>query len=197
MSSITHPLPPLPLDDRRGSVGMLMFILTEASLFVMLFFSYFYLGRNHPLWPPDPPPALTLPLSMLAVLLTSSVVLHLGERGLQRGARGLARPAVAVTILLGLAFLALQALEYANKSQMLLPTTNAYGSIFYAITGVHGLHVVVGLLMLGYVLVLPALEPTARPPHQPLRVVSMYWHFVDLVWVCIVALVYVLPHIDR
>lgn len=197
MTTLTHPLPPLPLDDRRGTVGMLMFIVTEASLFVMLFFSYFYLGRNQPLWPPDPPPSLRLPLVMLAVLVTSSVVLHLGERALERGARTLARPALALTMLLGLMFLGLQTLEYVKKSEMLLPTTSAYGSIVYAITGFHALHVVVGVLLLGFVLLLPALEPTPRPPHRPLRAVSMYWHFVDAVWLCIVAIIYVLPHFQR
>ena len=197
MTTLTHPLPPLPLDDRRGTVGMLMFIVTEASLFVMLFFSYFYLGRNQPLWPPDPPPSLRLPLVMLAVLVTSSVVLHLGERALERGARTLARPALALTMLLGLMFLGLQTLEYVKKSEMLLPTTSAYGSIVYAITGFHALHVVVGVLLLGFVLLLPALEPTPRPPHRPLWAVSMYWHFVDAVWLCIVAIIYVLPHFQR
>lgn len=197
MSVTVNPLPPVGVDDRRGTVGMWLFILTEGSLFLMLFFAYFYLGRQEPLWPPDPPPSLRVPLPMLAVLLASSVVLHWGEKGLHGGHRGRAKPAVAITLVLGLMFLGLQGIEYGIKLQHLTPTTGAYGSIFYALTGLHAVHVVLGVCMLGYVLVLPSIEPVEKPPHRPLHNVSIYWHFVDAVWVCIVALVYVLPHITR
>jgi heme/copper-type cytochrome/quinol oxidase subunit 3 len=196
MSTAATPLPSLAIDDRRGTIGMSWFILTEASLFVMLFFSYFYLGRQESLWPPDPPPKLLLPLPMLAILLTSSIVLHWGEKGLTRGHPGRARPATGVTIMLGLAFLALQTIEYRDKLKHLTPTTNAYGSIFYTITSLHAAHVVLGLCMLLYVLLLPELEPD-KPPHRPLHNASLYWHFVDAVWVLIVAFVYVLPHVTR
>jgi len=196
MTTVVSPLPPLAVDDRRGTIGMWFFILTEASLFLMLFFSYFYLGRQEILWPPDPPPKLWLPLPMLAILLTSSIILHWGEKGLKQGRRGRAKPAIAVTMLLGIAFLVLQGIEYADKLQHLTPTTSSYGSIFYAMTSLHGAHVVLGLFMLLYVLLLPELEPD-RPPHRPLHNASLYWHFVDAVWVFIVALVYVLPHFTR
>ena len=192
-----HPLPPLAVDHERGTIGMSMFILTEALLFVMLFFAYFYLGRLEPLWPPDPPPPLLLPLVMLAVLLSSSVILHWGEKRLHAGQPGAARAAVLVTMALGLVFLAIQAKEYANKLNHLKPTTNAYGSIFYAITGIHGLHVCLGLCMLLYVLLLPRIDAAEKPPHRPLYNVSLYWHFIDVVWVLIVAQLYVLPHFTR
>jgi heme/copper-type cytochrome/quinol oxidase subunit 3 len=197
MTTAVHPLPPLAIDDRRGTAGMYLFILTEASLFVMLFFAYYYLGHQAPLWPPDAPPALAMPLTMLAVLLASSIVLHWGETQHRAGRRRAAKPAVAVTIVLGIAFLAIQAREYSEKLTTLRPSTNAYGSIFYAITGIHALHVLLGLCMLAYVLLLPELEPRQRPPHRPLHNVSLYWHFVDAVWVLIVAQIYLLPHVTR
>jgi heme/copper-type cytochrome/quinol oxidase subunit 3 len=196
VSTAVQPLPPLIVDDRRGTFGMSLFILTESSLFVMLFFAYFYLGSREPLWPPEPAPPLFYPLVMLAVLLTSSFVLHAGERALKKGRHGVATGAVLLTILLGAGFLVIQAQEYAEKLTHLKPSTNAYGSIFYAMTGIHGLHVALGLLMLIYVLLLPELE-SQRPPHRPLHNAALYWHFVDVVWVLLVSVLYVLPHVTR
>ena len=196
MTTAVHPLPALPLDDRRGTMGMWMFILTEASLFVMLFFAYGYLGRDERVWPLEQP-KLLLPFLMLAVLLTSSVILHWGEREHARGRQGRAKPAVGITVLLGVVFLGIQAIEYADKLRKFTPTSHTYGSIFYTITGFHAAHVMLGLCMLVYVLLLPALEPTDRPPHRPLHNASLYWHFVDAVWIVIVATLYVAPHLQR
>jgi len=183
------------IDDRRGSWAMVMFILTEASLFTMLFFSYYYLGHfsRNP-WPPEPP-QFKLALIMLVVLLASSVVLHAGERAEKAGKTGTARAAVALTILMGIAFLGLQVVEYRNHLKHLRPTTDAYGSIFYTITSFHAAHLVLGLLMLGYVLVLPEIGPGEKPPHRSLHNASLYWHFVDGVWLLIVALLYVAPNL--
>jgi heme/copper-type cytochrome/quinol oxidase subunit 3 len=185
------------IDDRRGTWAMAMFIATEASLFVMMFFTYYYLGHvSRGPWPPEPP-EIRLALIMLVVLVTSSIVLRAGEHAETRGRRGRARALVGVTVLMGIGFLVLQTIEYRNHLRTLLPTANAYGSIFYTITSLHGAHVVLGLLMLVYVLVLPDIGPGTKPPHRPLHNVSLYWHFVDFVWVLIVALLYVLPNIHR
>src|SRR4051794_15644460 len=124
----------------RGSWAMMMFIATEAMLFVCLFFSYYYLGQGLPKWPPEPP-EYRLALVMLGILLTSSVVLHLGERAERRGGSSAARGWLGLTILLGLVFVGVQAIEYRDHLRKLQPTTDAYGSIFYTITGFHGLHV--------------------------------------------------------
>lgn len=194
MSTATLATPPLAPDDRRGSMGMLLFILTEAFLFLMLFFSYYYLGADEPRWPAPEPPALRFALPMLALLLASSIVLQWGGKRLSSGAFLAARVAVSLTIVLGLAFLVLQYFEYGERLRTLTPRTNAYGSIFYTLTGVHAAHVVLGLFMLGYVLPL-RFEPAERPPHRPLGNVALYWHFVDLVWVVIVALLYVAPNL--
>ncbi len=180
----------------RGTWAMLMFIATEATLFVCLFFSYYYLGHDKPVWPPEPP-KLTLALVMLGVLLTSSVVLHRGERAERRGRSGAARAAIGLTLLLGIAFLGIQVLEYREHLQTLQPTSDAYGSIFYTITSFHAAHLILGLLMLGYVLALPEIGPNLKPPHRGLHNASLYWHFVDLVWLFIVGLLYVVPNLKR
>jgi cytochrome c oxidase subunit 3 len=195
--SSTLAIPHDVVDDRRGTWGMLLFILTEAALFLMLFFSYYYLGHiSRGPWPPEPP-KLTLAVIMLGVLLTSSVVLRWGERRETEGRTYSARLAIAATVLLGLGFITLQALEYRNHLRTLKPTTDAYGSIFYTITSFHGAHLLLGLLMLTYVLVLPFIGPGEKPPHRSLHNASLYWHFVDFVWLVIVALLYVAPNIRR
>jgi heme/copper-type cytochrome/quinol oxidase subunit 3 len=168
-----------------------LLILNEGLLFVSLFFAYFYLGAGHPPWPPSPPKIL-LALVMLALLLASSATLWAAERRLHRGRRGQARALLLLTLALGVVFVVVQVLEYRNHLRELTPRTNAYGSVFYALTTFHGLHVVVGLLMLAFVAALPDLEPR-RSPHQPLRNAALYWHFVDGVWVVIVGLLYLLP----
>jgi len=189
--------PPLPLDDRRGTFGMLLFILTEALLFLCLFFAYFYLSRSHPRWPMEPPPKLMLASIMLGVLVVSSGVLYWGEEAIKKRRPQTARLAVGATIVLGIVFMVLQVFEYRDHLKTLKPTTNAYGSIFYTITSFHAAHLVIGLCMLVYVLFLPALEPMDRPPHRPLHNAALYWHFVDLIWVIVVAVLYVTPHLVR
>jgi heme/copper-type cytochrome/quinol oxidase subunit 3 len=183
------------IDDRLGTRGMLLFIATEAMLFVLLFFSYYYLAHGNWVWSQEKPPKLLFAIPLLLILLTSSGVLHWGETQVRQHAYGRGRIALAVTIALGLVFLVLQGFEYRDHLKTLTPATDAYGSIFYAITTTHALHVVVGLCMLSYVLLLPQLEPTDRPPHRPLHNATLYWHFVDVVWVVVVSVLYILPNL--
>lgn len=184
------------LDDRRGTWGMYWFIATEAMLFALLFLTYFYLRHAQTQWPTGPAPALKLSLPMTAILLSSSFVLHRAETLLHKDDRRGARAWVLGTILMGIVFIGLQVLEYRNHLKIEKPTDDAYTSIFYTITSIHGVHVVLGLLMLGYVLLLPVaqLEPAERPPHRSLHNASLYWHFVDLVWLFIISVLYIAPH---
>lgn len=181
-------------EEDRGSAAMGWFIATEALLFVSLFFAYFFLGSQNPHWPMDAPPRVRPAVIMLVVLLASSGVLEIARHLARLHRVALARVCVLVTILLGAGFLTMQTLEYRERSKELLPTTDAYGSLFYVITGVHGLHVLLGLLMLLFVACLPHPGPGAmRPPHRPMHVATMYWHFVDAAWIVIVCLLYLLP----
>ncbi|MGB7495005.1 MAG: cytochrome c oxidase subunit 3 [Candidatus Acidiferrum sp.] len=185
----------LAIDDQRGTVGMMLFIATEAFLFVLLFFSYFYLSRGNWRWTQETPPKLPLAFVLLGILLASSGVVFWGEKQLKIGNEGRAKLALLGTILLGLVFIGVQVLEYIDHLKELSPRTDAYGSIFYTIVSFHAAHVIVGLLILIYVALLPQLEPAQRPPHRPYHNGAMYWHFVDLVWIWVVALLYVLPNI--
>ena len=163
----SHPPLVTTLDDRRGTAGMWLFILTEAALFILLFFSYFYLAQGGWRWPLEEAPKLRLALPMLVVLWISSGVLHWGEKQVRAQRYSRARAGLAGTIVLGLVFLAMQAFEYMDHLKSLTPRTDVYGSIFYTITSFHAAHLILGLLMLIYALFLPAYEPVDRPPHRP------------------------------
>jgi heme/copper-type cytochrome/quinol oxidase subunit 3 len=191
-----HAGPPVPyVDDRRGTLGMLLFIATEAMLFIMLFFAYYFLEKGNQRWAVEEPPKLHYSLPMLAVLLTSSAILYWGEQQVKKERYIAARNALLGTISLGFVFLLLTYFEYSEHLLHLTPTSNAYGSIFYTITSLHGLHVCLGLLMLIWVLLVPEWEPMQYSPYRPYHNVAMYWHFVDIVWVFIIAILYVGPNI--
>lgn len=185
---------PVRLETERGTYAMMLTILTEAFLFIALFATYFLLGSNKDRWKIEELPTLHYALPMLAVLLFSSVVLHWGERQVKKERYTAGRIALAFTILIGLGFLTLSAFEYREHWQHLTPDTDSYGSIFYTITSLHAAHVIVGLLFLTYVLTLPRYAPAAESPCRPFHVAAMYWHFVDVVWIFVVGILYVGPH---
>jgi cytochrome c oxidase subunit 3/cytochrome c oxidase subunit I+III len=188
-------LNPPRYDESRGSHTMSWLIVTEAMLFVSMFFAYFMLGSMNAHWPMDPPPKLKLALWMLAVLLVSSGVLEIARHLRKRGHGALSRVATVVAALMGVGFLVIQSAEYKERLKVVTPTTDAYGSIFYTITSIHGLHVLFGVLALLFVACLPHPGPgAARPPHRALHAATLYWHFVDGVWLVIVGLLYLLPH---
>lgn len=192
-----HEAPPLVrrIDDRRGTWGISLFILTETMLFVMLFFAYFFLEKGNSRWTVDNPPRLHYALPMLAILLISSGVLHWGEAQVKKRRFRAGRAALGTTILLGLLFLRLTYLDDVEHLKGLTPRTDAYGSIFYTIVSLHGLHVVVGLLMLFWVFFLPRWEPAEYSPHRPYHNAALYWHFVDVVWIFVVAILFVAPNV--
>ena len=149
-------------DDRRGTAGMRLLIVSEAALFAMLFFSYFYITRTDWQRFVEQPPGLRFALPMLAAVLIGSAVLYLGEKQIKRRNYGRGRILLLMTILMGMVFLALQFFEHRERLKTLSPQTNAYGSIFYTITGFHTAHLIFGLMMLAYALILPRLEPFER-----------------------------------
>jgi heme/copper-type cytochrome/quinol oxidase subunit 3 len=185
----------LPLETERGSYAILLTILTEAFLFIVLFASYFMLGNNKDRWRIDRPPQLSLALIMLGVLLVSSLVIYWGEKQLQQGRYKNARVALGITVLIGLVFMVLQGFEYHDHWKHLTPFTDSYGSIFYTITSFHAAHLIVGILMLIYILFLRRYEPVDRAPYRPYHVGALYWHFVDIVWIFVVAILYLGPRL--
>ncbi|RZU75320.1 cytochrome c oxidase subunit 3 [Micromonospora kangleipakensis] len=189
----------LPVGRSAGWWGMVMFVATEATLFACLLGSYFYLRFQYgPQWPPDGigAPELLKPLVMTAVLVPSSLPVIWAEHGIRHGQRWRLRSGLAATMLLGMTFLALQATEYAEKLKHFTMTTDAYGSLFYLITGFHGLHVLVGLTMIGWLLAASLRGGSfGSHRHERVRNVAIYWHFVDLVWVAILFTIYLSPRL--
>ena len=175
--------------------GMALLCATEGTLFACLIASYFYLAVGSRQWPPPgiEAPKLLLPGLMTGCLVLSSAVLYWAERGIRQGQRGRLTAGLAGSIMLGVAFLVLQAREYADKLKHFRPQEHAYASLFYTITGFHGAHVAAGVLLLGYTLLRAARGHFTARDHVGMSVTSLYWHFVDVVWLVILTSLYLSP----
>ena len=193
-----HLLPPVWKPSQEvGWWAMALVCMSEAALFAYFLAGYFYLGAANPAWPPagTEKPKLEIPLIMTTLLVSSSIVLIVAEKQREHGKRAIYRAGSALTMLLGIGFLALQATEYREKLRSMGPTEHAYASLFYTITGAHGAHVAFGLLLLLYTLLRDA---TGRvDPERPIvvKVSSLYWHFVDAVWLVILVSLYLSPRL--
>jgi heme/copper-type cytochrome/quinol oxidase subunit 3 len=192
-TAVAHRLPVgRPGRGATGWWGMVLLIATEASLFTYLLFSYFYLGSMaRGAWPPSGPPELRLALPNTAILLLSSAAMWWAESGVRRGEQGRLRLGLLATLALGIVFLGIQAVEYGHKH--FTPATDAYGSLFFTITGFHGAHVAVGLLMIAVVAVRAWLGHFSERRHLAVTNVSWYWHFVDAVWLAVFTSLYLSP----
>lgn len=188
----------LPVGRSTGWWGMVLVVVTEGILFASLLGSYFYLRFQYgPQWPAGgiELPKLPRPLIMTALLLPSSLPVMWAERGIRRGQQWRLRVGVATTMLLGAAFLSLLLMEYADTLKMFTLTTNVYGSLFYAITGFHGLHVTVGLLLLSWLFAAALRGSFGARRHDRVRIVAIYWHFVGVVWIFILFTIYLSPRL--
>jgi heme/copper-type cytochrome/quinol oxidase subunit 3 len=155
--------------------------------------AYFFLRfQASARWPPEgiEAPTLVLPSIMTVVLLSSSIPMHIADAGIRRGSRVRLRVGLLASFLLGATFLGLQVFEYVEKLREFTPQTNAYGSLFFMITGAHGTHVAGGLLLNLWVQVQAARGFYGRDRHQTVRNVALYWHFVDAVWIAIFSSLY-------
>ena len=177
--------------------GMLLLITTEATLFALFLVSYFYLRfESIGPWPPNgSDPKLLVPTVMTALLMASSVPAYLADTSIRRGDVDRLRFYLASTLVLGAAFLALQAYEYHDKLRSLRPQEDAYGSLFYTITGLHGSHVIVGLLILAWTQFFAWRGAYASENHVAVQVSALYWHFVHVVWLFVFFSLYLSPRL--
>ncbi len=192
--------PPLPVGSKgrlsSGWWGMLTVIATEAALFAYLLFSYFYIASQaHGMWPPDGLPKLRIAVPGTLVLIAGSVTMWWGERGIRAGNRKQLLWGLAVTIILGIVFLGLQAIEWGNKPYWL--ASNVYASLYFTVTGFHMAHVVVGLLLLAALFLWTALDYFGARRHSAVSIGVIYWHFVTIVWVAVFTTFYVTPYLAR
>lgn len=182
-----------------GWWGMAWLIATEAMLFAALLASYLYIRfKAGPEWPPPPihKPTLVLPGIMSAILWASSIPVHIADRGIRRGDQKRLRFGLLAALLLGGLFLGLQVgVEFPEKFKEFSAQDHAYGSLFYTIVGMHGIHVL-GALMIGvWTLVRAWRGSFTAERHVTVQNFAMYWHFVDVVWLFVVLTIYVSPHL--
>jgi cytochrome c oxidase subunit 3 len=171
-------------------VGVVVWLASELMFFSGLFAAYFTLRSVNDEWPPEGV-ELEAVLTGLAtlVLVASSGAMHMAIMASRRDDRRGAIRWLGVTAAMGVVFLANQAFEYANATFQV--DDHAYGSIFYTMTGIHGLHVLGGLVFMGATAIAIAGRSKA-PTHQTVEVCGYYWHFVDVVWIAMFATIYLL-----
>ncbi len=189
------PAPPRSKGREIGWWGMMVVIVTEAMIFAGLLASYFFLQAASKQWPPPgiEAPELERISIFTVVLLGSSVPIFWAEAAIKKGRRNAMRVGLLISFLMGAVFLANQGLEYQK-----LPFAwgdNSYTSVFYTITGLHGLHVLIGLLINLIVQLKAAKGRISAEHHLTVSVFGMYWHFVDVVWIFVFSSLYVSPHL--
>jgi cytochrome c oxidase subunit III len=172
--------------------GMVLFIATEATLFVYLIASYFYVGGSATSWPPIIPEIRMTAINTVLLLLSSGSAI-IADRSVRHGRIGALQAWLVVTIVLGAVFLAIQMHEYTTLE--FHAQTDAYGSFFYLITGLHGAHVAAGIMMLVYVLVRAFAGHFDAVRNDAVRNAILYWHFVDVVWLVVFTSLYLLPRL--
>ena len=179
-----------PLISGVASTGMPIFIVSEIFIFLSFFATYWMVRLGTYAWPPahTPDMPIGLPLLMTALLVSSSVTIHIGEEKLEHGDLAGFRKWLMLTILLGLAFVGCTSFEYTHLIEHgFLPSTNAFSMIFFSITGFHASHVIIGLCIFLSILI-PAFG--GRTNKTFVLCGSIYWHFVDVVWFFVVSQIY-------
>jgi cytochrome c oxidase subunit 3 len=179
----------------RQTLGILLFIVSEVMLFGSFFAAYFFIRvvANVGPWPPD---GLELPKTVALVntfiLVSSSFTVHWALESVRRENRRGLILGLAATFMLGATFLFIQINEYAHIG--FAPYTNAFGSVFYGLTGLHGAHVTVGLILLSFANIRAWRGHFSKEPkkHLGVEVPGIYWHFVDVMWIIVFTTVYIL-----
>ena len=184
--------PVTPQLPERGRVAMFVLIAAEAAIFTIFVVAYiFYIGKS--LTGPTPQNVLAAPIFYSICLLSSSVTIHLAVNALRAGNVSVFSRWWFSTIALGIIFLYGTATEWHRLiyKDGLTISTNLFGTTYYSLVGLHGFHVVVGLLCLTLVLGF-ALTGRVKQEHAyRVDVLSLYWHFVDAVWVVVFTVVYI------
>ena len=178
-----------------GFWGMVILIATEATVFGGLLSAYFFVRATSPTWPQGGirPPELSRITVFTVVLLASSLPLFWGERAIRRGRVGQLRAALLASFVMGLAFVANQAFEFGGLG--FSASDNAYASLFIVITGLHGLHLIIGLIMSIVVQIKASIGWFDADHHLTVTVFGLYWHFVDVVWIVVFSSLYLSAHV--
>ena len=196
MNAIASPLPETPTAWKlpyRGKVGMACLIAAESAIFTIFVVAYlFYAGKS--LTGPTPREVLETPIFYTICLLSSSLTIHFASKFLERGKRGGFLGLWFLTIILGCLFLYGTGQEWHRLIYELGLTisTNVFGTTYYSLVGLHAFHVTAGLILLSIVLFFGLADRVGPEQSARVEVLSLYWHFVDGVWVVVFTVVYVL-----
>jgi cytochrome c oxidase subunit 3 len=178
-------------------LGMLLFLTSEVMFFAGLFAAYFSTRAQNRPWPPAEFDGILNPLSVILVatviLIASSFTCQFAVWSIQRGdRRGYIRN-ISVTFVLGILFLLLQAYDYSLLfGEGMTMGSGPFGTTYFTLTGFHGAHVFGGVLMLGVILYRGMLGQFSARHHDAVEAVSLYWHFVDVVWILLFSVLYLL-----
>jgi cytochrome c oxidase subunit 3 len=173
-------------------LGMMLFIISEIMVFGGFFTAYFFIrvAQGNP-WPA---PGTNLPVEVAgmntAILVSSSFTLHWAEQCIKKDNRFGFKAGMLLTFLLGCSFLFIQINEYANIG--FAPQDGAQQTVFFSLTGLHGAHVFIGLLLLLFVTVRAFRGHFSAEEHRGVEVPGIYWHFVDVMWLVVYFTVYIL-----
>jgi cytochrome c oxidase subunit 3/cytochrome o ubiquinol oxidase subunit 3 len=176
----------------KGHVAMVALIIAEATIFTIFVVAYlFYVGKS--LSGPQPRDVLRVPVFYTACLLSSSITIHAATSALRRANVFAFGSWWLATIVLGAIFLAGTVLEWWRLifRDGLTISTNLFGTTYYSLVGLHGSHVVIGLILLGIVMALCLGKRIGREHAEHIDVLALYWHFVDAVWVVVFTVVYI------
>ena len=190
-----HP-PVANVSSRIGAplLGMFLFIASEIMLFGSFFTAYFFVRVVSPTghdWGAfhDRLPIFVAGLNS-AILLTSSATMHWALQSIKRGNRAGLQAGLAMTFLMGATFLGTQIAEYSRIG--FAPRDNAFSTIFFCLTGLHGAHVFVGLTLLGFATVRAFRGHFSAEHHHGVEIPGIYWHFVDVMWIVVYTTIYIL-----
>jgi cytochrome c oxidase subunit 3 len=177
----------------RGRVGMLALIAAEAAIFTIFVVAYiFYIGKSPS--GPAPKDVLELPIFATVCLLSSSLTIHLAVAALRKAKIGAFGAWWFATIALGAIFLIETGLEWHHLifEKGLTVSTNLFGTTYYSLVGLHAFHVTAGLTILALGMIFTLLGKVKQEHSERTEVFSLYWHFVDAVWVVVFTVVYVI-----
>lgn len=188
-----------PVGHSTGWWGMVLFISTEAVTFAAAIASYFYLRfvKSSEPWPPpaEKLPDLLLPSIATGVLIVSCLPMLVASRAARRGHGGISGTGTALAFLGGVGFFVLQLLDWFSEWPSSTLSKDAYGSLFYSVTGLHTAHVVVGLGMLLFLVVGAAVGRVRHGHWEPVAIVALYWYFMSVLAIAVYLTVYITPYL--
>ncbi len=178
----------------RGKFAIWLFLATEVMFFAGLIGTYIVLRMGTPTWP-DPEERLAVDITAFNtfLLICSSATMVAGVEAAMKGERGKLLKWLGLTVVIGSIFVGIQVYEYTELIKHgSLPNVDIFWSTFYAMTGFHGLHVSAGVIWLACIWVAAAMGKITKENYMKVELAGLYWHFVDLVWVILFTIVYLM-----